>query len=238
MIPSMDPPWRIQPQGDRTLVLVLDQPLSMHTGQQCGAVAQALRAAQLNGVTDIVPSFNTVAVHTQPRLFGPATRYRNVAADVVRIVQAVSSQELTPPARCVEIPVCYGGRHGPDLEDIARQCDLSAEALIELHSGEPAYVFMLGFTPGTPYIGLHDPLLDIARRATPRTRLPAGSVAIANRQTVIYPNISPGGWHILGATPLPLFQPEHEPYTLLAPGDMVRFIPITDDDFVALQRET
>ncbi len=235
MIPSLDAPWRILPQGDRTLVLVLEQTLSMQTGQQCGAVALALRAAALRGVTDIVPSFNTVAVHYQPRLFGPATRFRNLAADIVRIVQETVHQPARPATRTIDIPVCYGGQHGPDLEAVARHCGLSTDAVIALHSRDAAYVFMLGFTPGAPYIGLHDAALDIARRDTPRTHLPAGSVAIANRQTVIYPNVSPGGWHILGATPLPLFQPEREPYTLLAPGDMVRFIPIDADEYVALK---
>jgi KipI family sensor histidine kinase inhibitor len=95
---------------------------------------------------------------------------------------------------------------------------------------------MLGFAPGAPYIGVHDPKLAIGRRSTPRTDVPAGSVAIANLQTMIYPNTSPGGWHIIGATPLVLFDPDQEPATLLAPGDTVRFVPIDQQAFLAARR--
>src|SRR5699024_10398559 len=127
------------------------------------------------------------------------------------------------PGRTIDIPVCYGGDFGPDLDDVARHCGLDVEQVIALHSGEPAYVFMLGFAPGAAYIGMHDDALDIPRRDTPRTALPKGAVAIANRQTIIYPNPSPGGWHVIGTTPLEQFYPSQTPPTLLAPGDMVRF---------------
>src|SRR5690606_28650988 len=142
------------------------------------------------------------------------------------LADALSGGKPAEDARQVDIPVCYGGEHGPDLEDVARHCGLSPQEVIRLHSGTPAYVFMLGFAPGAPYIGIHDPKLAIGRRDTPRTVGPAGSVAIANLQTVIYPNASPGGWNLIGSTPAVLFDPAREPVTLLAPGDTVRFVPI------------
>jgi KipI family sensor histidine kinase inhibitor len=140
------------------------------------------------------------------------------------------------PGREIEIPVCYGGVHGPDLAEVAKHCALTEAEVIELHSGPLAYVFMLGFAPGAPYIGIHDKRLAIGRRDTPRTALPAGSVAIANLQTMIYPNVSPGGWRIIGATPIQLFNPFQEPASLLSPGDSVRFVPITDAEFDALKQ--
>src|SRR5690606_23347666 len=114
---------------------------------------------------------------------------------------------------------------------------LTAEEVVRLHSHTPAYVFMLGFAPGAAYIGVHDERLAIGRRATPRTALPAGSVAIANLQTMIYPNASPGGWHVIGATPAVLFNPEQQPPTLLSPGDTVRFVPISPEAFQSMKDE-
>lgn len=238
MIPTLPAPWRITPQGDRTLLLIHDEAISVEGGQTCAAVAASLRQAAIRGVTDIVPTFNSVAVHYQPRLFGSSTTFNNLAAEVARTVEQLSSQAQIPESRCIDIPVCYGGDYGPDLRAVARHCNASEDDIIALHSGQTAYVFMLGFAPGAPYIGMHDAALDIGRRDTPRTALPAGSVAIANRQTIIYPNVSPGGWHVIGTTPAALFFPDRDPPTLLAPGDTVRFIPISADDFAAYKNST
>lgn len=236
MMPTLPSPWRITPQGDRTLLLIRDEPISVEGGRTCAAVAASLRQSAIRGVTDIVPTFNSVAVHYQPRLFGSSTTYNNLAGEVARAVEQLTQDAKAGESRCVEIPVCYGGDYGPDLADVARHCGISEDDVIALHSGEAAYVFMLGFAPGAPYIGMHDAALDIGRRDTPRTALPAGSVAIANRQTIIYPNVSPGGWHVIGTTPAALFFPDREPPTLLAPGDTVRFVPISAEEFAAYKK--
>ncbi|NYT82358.1 5-oxoprolinase subunit PxpB [Alcaligenaceae bacterium] len=232
-----DTAWTITPQGDRCLLLAFGDGIDIETGRLCGKAASALRAAGLAGVSDIVPAFNSVAVHYQPRLFRPRGALQELM-DQIRLIlaDALSGGKPAEDARQVDIPVCYGGEHGPDLEDVARHCGLSPQEVIRLHSGTPAYVFMLGFAPGAPYIGIHDPKLAIGRRDTPRTVVPAGSVAIANLQTVIYPNASPGGWNLIGSTPSVLFDPAREPVTLLAPGDTVRFVPIGPDDYLALKR--
>jgi KipI family sensor histidine kinase inhibitor len=210
--------------------------LDVAIGQRCALVATALRAAGISGITDIVPTFDAVAVHYDPRLFGAASSHKNLPIHIESVLAELGGADVDSRARLVEIPVCYGGEHGPDLADVAQQCGLTPEEVIALHSGTPAYVFMLGFAPGAPYIGIHDAALSIGRRETPRTLLPAGSVAIANRQTMIYPNASPGGWHILGATPAVLFDPAREPATLLAPGDSVRFVPISASEYEAMKR--
>lgn len=230
------PAWKIAHQGDRTLLLTLDQPLSVALGQQCTAAAAMLRQAQIKGISDIVPTFNTVAVHYQPLLFG-ASSYLHFVKEIQKLLtrEQINPHATTTP-RLVDIPVCYGGQYGPDLNQVAQWADLSPEQVITLHSQSPAYVFMLGFAPGAPYIGLHDEKLNIPRHATPRTELAAGSVAIANRQTIIYPNASPGGWHVIGATPLRLFDPSRAEPSTLAPGDNVRFVPITPDEFIAMQK--
>lgn len=235
MAPTLAHPWRITPQGDRTLLLIRDEAINVEGGQACAAVAATLRQAGIPGITDIVPTFNSVAVHYQPNIFESSPTFQALASDVAAAVAQLARQADTTPvqSRCVDIPVCYGGEYGPDLSDVARHCGVSQDDVIALHSQEPAYVFMLGFAPGAPYVGMHDAALNIGRRDTPRTALPAGSVAIANRQTIIYPNASPGGWHIIGTTPATLFFPDRDPPTLLAPGDTIRFVPISADEFAA-----
>lgn len=231
-------PWKIVPQGDRSMLLVFGDQINIDIGHQCATAALVLRAANIRGISDIVPTFNSVALHYQPRLFGSSISFRSLANEIDKLLGKTFEQAPAPAStRQIDIPVCYGGVHGPDLAHVASHCQLSEADVIRLHSQEPAYVFMLGFAPGAPYIGMHDSRLAIGRRDTPRTDVPAGSVAIANLQTMIYPNLSPGGWHIIGATPLTLFDPTQEPATLLAPGDTVRFVPISPTEFLAARHK-
>lgn len=229
-------PWRISYQGDRTLLVSLDAPVNVTSGQRCAAAAQALRDAALNGVVDIVPSFNSLAIHYQPRLFG-STTFKRLASDVAKVINCQNTQALPTSDTVIDIPVCYGGTHGPDLSAVAAHAGLTEADVVTLHSQTPLYVFMLGFLPGAAYMGMLDERLDIGRRATPRTCLPKGAVAIANRQTIIYPNTSPGGWHVIGTTPVELFFPEQDPPTRIAPGNSVRFRPISVSTFDALQNK-
>lgn len=230
---DVDPPWEIICQGDRTLLVTLDAPVSVANGQRCGQAAEAIRQAALRGVVDIVPSFSSIAVHYQPRLFD-STTFKRLASDVARIINSQDGTVPSGPSTVIDIPVCYGGEYGPDLSGVARHAGLAEEDVIHLHSGSPLYVFMLGFAPGTAYMGMLDPRLDIGRRDTPRTAVPKGAVAIANRQTIIYPNPSPGGWHVIGTTPVELFFPDRQRLTRIAPGDSVRFQPISVDEFAAM----
>ena len=230
---SSPPAWRIEPQGDRCLLVRFGDSIDVETGRLCLAAARVLRQAPLPGVTDVVPSFVTVAVHYRPAgSQGP--RYPQLAAQVEQLLARGVAADAQA-ARRVEIPVCYGGEYGPDLDDVARHAGISPEDVVKLHTGADSLVFMLGFAPGAPYLGVHDPRLDIPRRASPRTAVPAGSVAVANRQSVLYPSQSPGGWNIIGATPAVLFDPAGDPPTLLQPGDSVRFVPIGPDEFKRLR---
>jgi KipI family sensor histidine kinase inhibitor len=185
-----------------------------------------------------VPAFTSVAVHYRPSPAGANTGLHYLTREIEEALGTISGATAgVESGKVVDIPVCYGGKHGPDLEHVAEHCRLQPEEVIRLHSGTPAYVFMLGFAPGAPYIGVHDKRLAIGRRATPRTLLPAGSVAIANLQTMIYPNASPGGWHVIGATPAILFDPGKEEPALLAPGDTVNFVRVSEEAFEALRGE-
>jgi KipI family sensor histidine kinase inhibitor len=223
-------------QGDRCLVIEFGDTIDAQTGRMCLAVARRLREAGLPGVTDVVPSFVAVAVHYAPSPHGDGPSY----AQLARAIEALLDGGIAAAEdafRNIDIPVCYGGEHGPDLEDVARAASLTPAEIIELHTQPGSMVFMLGFAPGHPYIGVHDARLALPRRASPRTAVPAGSVAVANRQTVIYPSRLPGGWNVIGATPLRLFDPAREPASLLQPGDRVRFVPIGAAEFERLRAE-
>lgn len=229
------PDWRIQPQGDRCLLVILGDSIAEATGRLCLGLARQIRLARWPGVVDVVPSFTTVAVHYRPLPQG-GPLFAELAARVRELLaQGIATDTLA--SREVEVPVCYGGRHGPDLAEVARACGLSEDQVIALHGQPGSMVYMLGFAPGHSYIGVHDARLNLPRRDSPRTEVPAGSVAIANRQTVIYPSRLPGGWSIIGATPLTLFDPAREPASLLQPGDRIRFVPIDEAAFDRLRAE-
>lgn len=227
------PSFHIRAQGDRCISIDFGHEIDIQTGLLCLSVAQALRQAHLPGVTDVVPSYTSVALHYLPCAEHHGASFHALSQAISALIHA-GIPAVSASTREIEIPVCYGGEHGPDLAWVAQKTGLTEQQVIALHTSPPSMVFMLGFAPGNPYIGIHDPLLAIPRRDVPRTAVPAGSVAIANRQSTIYPNLLPGGWHILGATPLKMFDMTRESPTLLVPGDRVRFKPISAQEFERL----
>lgn len=228
--------WTIEPQGDTSLIIRLGEGLDTDICRRCAHLAEELRRAALSGVTDIVPAFNSVTLHISPSLDDALSSREGLLHDIDERIAAALARPLAEHAyRVIDIPVCYGGEYGPDLAELAQHCNLDEQAVIAAHSTAAAWVLMLGFAPGAPYVGIHDPLFDLPRRATPRTHVPRGSVAVAARQTIIYPQDSPGGWHIIGRTPLRMFDPLRPSPALLAPGDCLRFVPISPEAFVREQ---
>jgi KipI family sensor histidine kinase inhibitor len=226
----------VRAQGDRCLIVDLGTEIDVTTGLRCLTLAQKIRLAQWPDVVDIVPSFIAVAVYFRPGnelaadlLEGLETRIRALAQTLTDGQPMVGRQ--------IQIPVCYGDQHGPDLEEVAQRMGILPDEVVNAHAGTPSRVFMLGFAPGHPYIGVHDERFNLPRRAVPRTAVPAGSLGIAIRQSTIYPNVLPGGWHIIGATPLRLFNPTAEQPTLLLPGDQIEFVPISSKKFEQLKAQ-
>lgn len=222
--------YTLRPQGDRCLSIDFGESISLETGILCLSAAATLENARLQGVTDIVPSYTAVALFYKPGIEIGGTDFATLCAQVDAQLSGELIQAATS-ARQVDIPVCYGGKHGPDLSDVAQKTGLTEQQVISLHTQPGSMVFGLGFSPGHPYIGVHDALFALPRRDVPRTAVPAGSVAIANRQSTIYPTLLPGGWHILGATPLQLFDLRRPQPSLLLPGDQVRFISISEQEY-------
>lgn len=197
------------------------------------AAAHALRHAGLPGITDIAPAYASLLARFDPSAWPVQPALRAAIAAALQGATGAAAGAWHQP-RTIEIPVCYGAEYGPDLAAVATQVHLSEAEVIARHAAGAYTVAMLGFAPGFPYLLGLDATLHVPRRSEPRTRVPAGSVAIGGAQTGIYPKQLPGGWHLLGRTPLRLFDAAREPPTLLVPGDGVRFRPIAHEEFVAL----
>jgi KipI family sensor histidine kinase inhibitor len=231
--------WTLHASGERLLIVELQTRDRVAANRRARDFAARIRSESLPYVTVIVPAMTTVGIHYVPNRVPLAEQgqapYEAIVNVLNRLLKTVTASQSNAP-RVVEIPVCYGGEHGPDLEDVARACGLSMAEVIGLHSGALVDVMMLGFAPGHPYIGMFDEQLSPARRATPRTAVAAGSIGLANRQTVIYPLTLPGGWNLIGRTPLALFDPARKAPCLVNAGDQVRFAPITAAQFDTLSQ--
>lgn len=219
------------PLGDCAVLVVVKEKSSMAALQSVTQLAAALRKLSPAGVTDVVPSFCTVTVHYDPvRLpSGEGTPVARVMAWIRSAFAAGPKAAGRPVSREVTVPVCYGGEGGPDLADVSSHTKLSEAEVIRVHSKGIYRVAAVGFSPGFPYLLGLAPRLATPRRATPRTRVPAGSVGIGGEQTGVYPIATPGGWSLVGRTPLRLFRPENEASpTLLRAGDTVKFVPVSE----------
>jgi KipI family sensor histidine kinase inhibitor len=210
---------RIAPLGDGALLVTLGDMISRECARRVRAVERAIRHAHIAGVTDVVPAYTTVGVY-----------FDRMRTDHETVRAALDGLARTPSGasdvsgKLVEIPVRYDGE---DLADVAERTGLTTSEVIERHARPTYYAYMLGFAPGFAYLGDLDPALVLPRRAEPRVRVPAGSVAIAGAQTAVYPLETAGGWHILGHTSRVMFDARRDPPSLIQAGDEVRFIPET-----------
>jgi len=227
---------RITTLGDRALIVELARRIGDEAPVRIHRICSWLSDGRLPGVTELIPATTTVTVFYDPVALKKSGAPKHdlagwLASRLMERLALLPEAIALPPARLIEIPVCYGGDYGPDLESIAARAKRSPHEVIALHGGAEYLVLQLGFSPGFPYLHGLPEALRFPRRETPRTRVPAGSVAIANGQSCIYPSEIPGGWHVLGRTPLRLFDPVQNPPTLLQPGDRVKFRPISPDEF-------
>jgi len=206
--------------GDRALVVEFGDRVDRVLSGDVLRLNAAIRSEPLTGVIETVPTFRSLMVY-----FDPLVTSR---AELERAVQGLLHRERNARIAVTQwrIPVCYEDEFAPDLAEVVRLSGLPPGEVAELHSGTRYHVYMLGFLPGFPYMGDLPPELALPRRADPRLRVPAGSISIATTLTAIYPYESPGGWHLIGATPIRLFDIERPNPALLAPGDAVIFEPI------------
>ncbi|HJU09091.1 MAG TPA: 5-oxoprolinase subunit PxpB [Rhodanobacteraceae bacterium] len=228
-----------EPLSEDALLLRFGDSIDPATNARVHAAAAGLQAAALPDVYDIAPAYASLLIRFHPLAWidlrdpdeAPHARLLDAIESVLR---GSEEDEVTETgSRTIEIPVCYGGEFGPDLDEAARHAQLDARDFIARHAAADYSVAMLGFAPGFAYLLGLDPILHVPRRATPRTRVPAGSVAIGGAQTGIYPRELPGGWQIIGRTPSTLFDANRAPPCLLAPSDRVHFRVIDEREFAA-----
>lgn len=213
---------RIVPLGDSAVLVQLGDEIDLTVNQRVHALANLISASTIDGVVEMVPAYATLLVHYDPLALS-FTQIKNILREKLTQIQ----ENVSRKPRQVEVPVRYGGEWGPDLESVASHLGLRIDDVIRIHSEKIYTVYMMGFTPGYPYMGKLDDVLSMPRLETPRTHVPAGTVAIAGSQTGIYSIASPGGWNLIGWTPLKLFDPHSDSPFLFAPGDEVKFVPET-----------
>jgi inhibitor of KinA len=226
---------RILPAGDQALVVEFGNEISPNVNDRVYALAEQLSSNSPSWLGELVPTYRSLLIAYDGFQFG----YDRVYEELSELLSAGTGNTAGVGRSPVvyELPVAYGGQDGPDLAQVADHAGLTVEEVVSIHSSVSYRVFMIGFSPGFPYLGGIDTRIACPRLATPRTRVPAGSVGIAESQTGVYPNASPGGWQLIGRTPVRLFDVAAEPPSLLQPGHFVRFVSFSKDEMAEIERE-
>ena len=222
---------RFLPAGDRAVTVEIADAISPEINARVRRLALALERQGIEGLVDLVPAYRSLLVYYDPlRIDLPDLQ--------ARILNLSELEEVPlPPSRVVQIPTRYGGDHGPDMAFVARHTGLSPDEVAAIHASSDYLVYMVGFNTAFPYLGGMSAKIEAPRLETPRTRVPAGSVAIAQRQTGIYPIESPGGWQLIGRSPVRLFDPNREPPLAVGAGDYLRFVQIDEEGYREIEEQ-
>jgi len=218
--------FRFRPMGDRSLLIEFDELISPEIHRQVRALSQAIEEAEIPGAREVIPAYRSMAVHYDPQ----ETSIEDLCLRIRELESRPDAHDVSGSRR-VRVPVCYGGDLGPDLPYVAQHNGLTEDDVVAIHSGATYLVYMIGFLPGFPYLGGMSGKIATPRLPEPRTRTPAGSVGVAGTQTGVYPIESPGGWRIIGRTPIELFVAHEVPPARLWMGDSVEFVPISRAEF-------
>ena len=218
---------RILTAGDGCVEAEFGDSIDMEINSRAAALGNEILRLGFPGVLDAVPTYRSLAVYFDP----VATDVKRLYSRLEELCGKEESAAGHEKRRTIVVPTLYGGEWGPDLDDVAEHTGFSPEEVVRRHSGLDCYCFMLGFTPGFPYLGGMDPALETPRLKNPRETIPAGAVAIGGKQTGIYSIASPGGWRLIGRTPMRLFDPDRDPPIFLEAGMWIRFRPIEKAEF-------
>ncbi len=218
---------RLVPAGDSAILIELGSEIDPDINTQVFALANSIEAAEIAAVVELIPTYRSLLVSYDP-IISKYDEMRDRLGSFVTELDAIV--EAAGESRIVELPVVYGGEDGPDLESVAEHAGVSVQEVIDIHSGVDYRVYMIGFAPGFPYLGGLDQRIATPRLKTPRISVPAGSVGIAESQTGVYPNASPGGWQLIGRTASKLFDVTKSSPSLITPGSKVRFVPVQSHD--------
>jgi inhibitor of KinA len=218
------------PLGDRALCIELGDSISEATNRWVHGLSREIGRLGARGVLEVVPTYRSLVVYYDPQRIS----YADLTSRIGEMEAPLGEGEAVD-TRLVEIPTLYGGEYGPDIGDVAQHNGISEAEVIRIHSGTDYLVYMMGFLPGFPYLGGMSERIAAPRLVSPRASIPAGSVAIAERQTGIYPVESPGGWRLIGRTPIRLFDPGREPPVEIEPGDYLRFVSVDESEYADVQ---
>ena len=220
---------RVLTAGDSALLLQFEQRIGEDVNRRISATVKLLKMQQIEGIVDMIPAYASLLVQYNPLVIRYEEIYKRVSA-IVKMDTKVESMEK----KVWEIPVLYGGELGPDFSYVAEHAGISGEELIRLHSEKDYLVYMLGFLPGFTYLGGLEEKLHTPRLENPRVKIPAGSVGIGGSQTGVYPVDSPGGWQLIGRTPVKMYDPEKQDPILVQPGEYIHFYSITDSEYAKI----
>lgn len=221
---------RFQAASDQTLLVYLGEEIGAEAHERVARLVRLLEREPLKWLRNIQPAYCSLLITFD----ATAVNHSQVQTEISELAKRAKKLPAAKP-RLVEVPVCYGGEYGPDLEWVAAQRGLTPEKVVELHIAPTYHAYFLGFAPGFAYLGDLAEELAVPRLETPRTEVAAGSVGIAGRQSAIYPFGTPGGWRLIGRTPLDIFLRQREPMGLIGIGDQVRFRKITRAEFLAMR---
>lgn len=220
------------PAGDSSIVVEFGDSIKEEINRKIRNMLIGIENSDIKGIKEIVPTYRSIAVLYDPSLI----LYDEIKTKLREIEKNISDSKGVPP-RIVELPTVYAGEYGPDLKFVAEHNGLTEEEVIKIHSEGKYLVYMLGFTPGFPYLGGMDERISTPRLENPRTKISKGAVGIAGSQTGVYPIESPGGWQLIGRTPVNLYAPLEDPPVLLNSGDYIKFVPVSEEEFLRIEKE-
>lgn len=216
--------------GDSSLLVQFGDEIKPEINRKIAATVQLMREQHIEGVLDVIPAFCSLLVYYDPRV----ASYNEIKTRITNLLK-IETTAGAERKRIFEIPVCYGGKYGPDMAFIAEHAGMTEAEVIRLHSSRDYLIYMLGFLPGFCYLGGLDERLHTPRLASPRLKIEAGSVGIGGSQTGIYPMDSPGGWQLMGMTPVKTYDPERKIPILVEAGDYIRFVPVDEEEYMRIK---
>lgn len=213
------------PMGDKAIVIQFENVISPETNKRVQTAAYLIRTNQIKGVTQLIPAFNNLTVCYDPVLI----EYEDLVKELKQF-EGYDIGEVQIHSKTLHVPVVFGGDYGPDLEEIANHAGIDVEDAVSLIQSKRYFVYMIGFIAGYPYCGDVDPSLSLPRRTNPRAKVEKGTIQIVNNLTGIFTMTAPSGWHIVGWTPMEIFNPKSDPPSLLQAGDYVQYVPVSEEE--------